>query len=106
MSSLHSLRLASLVEGASLLLLLLVAMPLKYGLGLAIAVRVAGAIHGLLCLVLLSVASRAYFERAVPTRSLLRVLGLSLVPLGFLAAERLLRRDADRGHPAKRSTRP
>ncbi|WP_437964647.1 DUF3817 domain-containing protein [Sorangium sp. So ce260] len=100
MSSLHSLRLASLVEGASLLLLLLIAMPLKYGLGLSIAVRLAGTIHGLLFLVLLSVASRAYFERAVPMRSLLRVLGLSIVPLGFLAAERLLRRDADRGHPA------
>ncbi|WP_437878485.1 DUF3817 domain-containing protein [Sorangium sp. So ce513] len=98
MSSLHSLRLASLLEGASLLLLLVVAMPLKYGLGLAIAVRVAGTVHGLLFLVLLSVASRAYFERAVTTRSLLRVLGLSTVPLGFLAAERLLRREADREH--------
>ncbi|WP_155798618.1 DUF3817 domain-containing protein [Sorangium cellulosum] len=99
MSSLHSLRLASLVEGTSLLLLLLIAMPLKYGLGLTIAVRVAGTVHGLLFLVLLSVASRAYFERAASTRSLLRVLGLSLVPLGFLAAERLLRRDADRDPP-------
>ncbi|XXT24824.1 DUF3817 domain-containing protein [Sorangium sp. So ce429] len=98
MTSLRSLRLASLVEGASLLLLLMVAMPLKYGLGLAIAVRVAGTFHGLLFLVLLSVASRAYFERAVSPRSLLRVLGLSLVPLGFLAAERLLRRDADGEH--------
>ncbi|WP_437664624.1 DUF3817 domain-containing protein [Sorangium sp. So ce1182] len=95
MTSLRSLRLASLVEGASLLLLLLVAMPLKYGVGLAVAVRVAGTLHGLLFLVLLSVASRAYFERAVSPRSLLRVLALSLVPLGFLAAERLLRRDAD-----------
>ncbi|WP_438011042.1 DUF3817 domain-containing protein [Sorangium sp. So ce321] len=98
MTSLRSLRLASLVEGASLLLLLLVAMPLKYGLGLAVAVRVAGTIHGLLFLVLLSVASRAYFERAIPAPRLLRVLGLSLVPLGFLAAERLLRRDADGDH--------
>ncbi|KYF84191.1 hypothetical protein BE17_51660 [Sorangium cellulosum] len=95
MNALRSLRLASAVEGASLLLLLMVAMPLKYGLGLALAVRVAGTLHGLLFLVLLSAASRAYFERAVSARSLLRVLGLSLVPLGFLAAERLLRRDAD-----------
>ncbi|MGK3963511.1 DUF3817 domain-containing protein [Sorangium sp. So ce118] len=95
MTSLRALRLASLVEGASFLLLLMVAMPLKYGLGLAVAVRVAGTLHGLLFLVLLSVASRAYFERAAPGRRLLRVLGLSLVPLGFLAAERLLRRDAD-----------
>jgi integral membrane protein len=40
------LRWVALVEGISLLLLLFVAMPLKYGLGMKLAVRIAGARTG------------------------------------------------------------
>jgi integral membrane protein len=93
---LRSLRRMSALEGASLLALLGVAMPLKYALGLPVATRLAGTLHGLLFLVLLAAVARAHFERAAPPKTLLRVAGLSLVPFGFLAAERLLRRDEGR----------
>jgi integral membrane protein len=91
-TAVRALRLASLIEGASLLLLLCVAMPMKYALGIPLAVRVVGTAHGLLFLVLLRTAFRAGMERVVPTKTVLRVVGLSLLPFGCIAAERLLRR--------------
>lgn len=94
-----SLRRMSTLEGASLLALLGVAMPLKYALGLPAAVRLAGTLHGLLFLALLLAAARAHFEQAAPPKTLLRVVGLSIVPFGFLAADRLLRADAGREPP-------
>lgn len=51
------LRLLALIEGISYVLLLGVAMPLKYKFGMPIAVRIVGSAHGalfvLLCLLLL-----------------------------------------------------
>lgn len=44
------LRWAALFEGSSLLLLLFVAMPLKYYAGISEAVRIIGPIHGILFL--------------------------------------------------------
>lgn len=38
----------ALAEGSSFLLLLFVAMPMKYFMGMQLAVRVVGSIHGLL----------------------------------------------------------
>jgi integral membrane protein len=92
MSALRTLRLVSYLEGLSFLLLLFIAMPLSHGLGLHAAVRIAGALHGLLFLLLLSTLLRIRFENAWPPRNSIRVLALALVPLGFLGAERLLRR--------------
>ena len=43
---LKQLRIVSLIEGCSTLVLFFIAMPLKYGMGMAIAVTWAGRIHG------------------------------------------------------------
>ena len=72
------------VEGVSLLLLLGVAMPLKYAAGVPLAVRVAGTLHGVLFLALLTVAFRAWVEKAAAPSRIARTLGWSLVPFGFL----------------------
>ncbi len=50
MSQIRRFRMTALAEGSSFLLLLFVAMPMKYFMGLPLAVRVVGAIHGLLFL--------------------------------------------------------
>ena len=42
MSAQRTLRRAAIAEGVSLLALLLIAMPLKYALGLRVAVTIAG----------------------------------------------------------------
>ncbi len=87
-SSLRTLRLLCIIEGISLLLLLGVAMPLKYVADLPLAVRYVGIAHGLLwlalCVVLAAVAWRLRW-------SLGRSAGVfvsSLLPFGFLVMDR------------------
>jgi len=87
----RALRLLSWTEGLSLLGLLLIAMPLKYAFGLPLAVRIAGSIHGLLFLALLSVGAQVALERTLPKQRVLRVVGWSLLPFGFLLADRDLK---------------
>lgn len=91
MTPLLTLRWASRIEGVSLLLLLFVAVPLKHVFGIPLAVRIAGTVHGVLFVVLVSSAFRARVEDLLPTSRVARVLGWSLVPFGFVAAERALR---------------
>ncbi|WP_437609421.1 DUF3817 domain-containing protein [Sorangium sp. So ce834] len=91
MNERRTLRIASIVEGASLLILLLVAMPLKYALDYPVAVRIAGSVHGVLFLAMLSAAFRAALERALSSRAVLSVVALSVVPFGFVIADRILR---------------
>lgn len=86
------LRRTSLAEAVSYLLLLGVAMPLKYGWGMPFAVTVSGMVHGVLFLVLLWLLSRAYFEKGWPVRRLLLVVAASLVPVWPFLLDRRLRR--------------
>ncbi len=50
------------IEGYSYLLLLFVAMPLKYILGFAIAVKIAGMLHGVLFIIFLYLGVKAWIE--------------------------------------------
>jgi small multidrug resistance family-3 protein len=62
------LRLVGMVEAVSFLLLLGVAMPLKYFAGIAMAVRIAGWIHGLLFIAFGICLLVAHSERRWPLR--------------------------------------
>jgi len=78
---LSRLRITSLLEAVSYLLLLGVAMPLKYLADMAIAVQVVGMIHGVLFMILIWLIMRVRFETSWPS-SRLRLLAIaSLVPL-------------------------
>lgn len=84
-------RIVAFWEGISFLLLLFVAMPLKYGLGIDVAVRIVGLAHGVLFLgycVTLAFAGRHLGAR----RSLLAFV-ISFVPGGTFWLEARLRRD-------------
>lgn len=87
------LRLIAFIEGISFLLLLCVAMPLKYFAGLPEMVKAVGWIHGLLFVLYLI----AVVEVAVTWRwSLARVLGAlaaSVIPLGTFILDSHLRRE-------------
>ena len=50
MSEIRRFRMTALTEGSSFLLLLFVAMPMKYAMGMPRVVTVVGAIHGILFL--------------------------------------------------------
>lgn len=87
------LRLIALYEGISYLVLLLIAMPLKYFADLPMAVSIVGALHGLLfVLFLIAVAHVMIVHRW----SVLRGLGAliaSLVPFGTFVLDVQLKRD-------------
>ena len=60
MSPIRTFRMIALAEGTSFLILLCIAMPMKYMMGMPLAVRIVGSIHGLLFL--LYVARLAKFR--------------------------------------------
>jgi integral membrane protein len=84
-------RIVALWEGISYLLLLFVAMPLKYGLGIDTAVRVVGMAHGVLFIAYVVVLGLAAPRLGVGRAMLAFV--LSFVPCGTFWLEARFRRD-------------
>jgi len=84
-------RIVAFWEGISYLLLLFVAMPLKYGFGIDMAVRVVGMAHGVLFVAY--VATLAHAWRRLGTRRGLEAFVLSFVPFGTFWLETRLRQD-------------
>jgi integral membrane protein len=84
-------RIVAFWEGISYLLLLFVAMPLKYGFGLDVAVRIVGMAHGVLFLAY--VATLALAARRLGARRTLIAFVMSLGPGGTFWLEARLRRD-------------
>ena len=78
---LRTLRLLAILEGVSLLLILLVTMPLKYGLDVPGPNKVAGLGHGLLTVAYVSVLVYCWADRRWPARVLGWGLAASLVPV-------------------------
>lgn len=87
---LRRLRLLSLVEGTSTLLLFGIAMPLKYFAGMPLAVRIVGTLHGVLFVWLALMLLLAI--RRVPISKGLAAAGLfaAVVPFGPFVFDRRL----------------
>ena len=84
-------RIVAFWEGISYLILLFVAMPLKYGFGVDIAVRVVGLAHGVLFLAYC--ATLALAARRLGARLALIAFVIAFVPAGTFWLEGQLRRD-------------
>jgi integral membrane protein len=83
------------VEGLSFLVLLGVAMPLKYLAGIALATRVVGLIHGLAFLAYAVVSIDAFSTRQWSGRTFVLGLLASILPAGtFVFVRRLKRGEA------------
>jgi integral membrane protein len=93
MNELKQFRWVALLEGLSFVLLLFVAMPLKYWAGLPLAVRIVGSVHGLLFVAFLGALFRVALERDWPARRWGLALLSSLVPFGTFVFDRSLRRE-------------
>jgi integral membrane protein len=94
-TSLGRLRALGWMEGVSFLLLLGVAMPLKYFAGLPMAVRIVGTAHGILFLLYVWAAIQVYLERDWPFKRLAAVLVASVLPAGpFVVDAKILREEA------------
>lgn len=100
MTALRHLRLVALLEGSSFVVLLFIAMPLKYLAGLPLAVRIVGTVHGGLFLVFLAVLYRAGSARRWPHRRWLIAFISSVVPFGTFAFDRSLRREIAEATPS------
>ncbi len=90
---LRQLRLIAFIEGVSFLVLLFVAMPLKYLAGLPVAVRIVGSIHGVLFIAFVLILIRVSIARAWPFRRSLLAFVSSIVPFGTFVFDGSLRRE-------------
>lgn len=92
LSQLRRMRAVSLLEGSTLLLLLLVAVPLKHLAGVSAATHVMGPIHGFAFLaylwMLLQTVSGGGWSRSDTTRLVVA----ALIPFGAFVNERALAR--------------
>lgn len=85
------LRRTSLVEQVTYLLLLGIAMPLKYWYAEPMMVRVVGTVHGVLFLLLVWLLVKAHIDRGWPVRRLLLVFVASLLPIWPFLLDRRMR---------------
>ena len=97
MSALRLFVLVARFEGLSFLILLGVAMPLKYLAGEPSAVRVFGATHGVLFLAFVALLARVATEDDWPWRRSALAFIASLLPCGTFWFERRLAREGALG---------
>ncbi|MBD3789619.1 MAG: DUF3817 domain-containing protein [Campylobacterales bacterium] len=89
MSELKKFRLINKIEGYSFLILLFIAMPVKYMMGYPMATKITGMIHGLLFIAFVYQLLEA--KRAIPfsPKETLFFFILSLIPFGSFYTEKL-----------------
>jgi integral membrane protein len=92
-TSISRLRIVGLIEGISFLVLLGVAMPLKYFAGLPQAVTVVGWIHGLLFIAFCVALTQAHQEAKWTLKRTGGVLIAALLPFGPFVIDKRLREE-------------
>jgi len=80
------------IEGWSYLILLFIAMPLKYFAGIDQAVRIAGSIHGFLFVILFALAFMLYLKKKLNFLSSVLIMIASLIPFATFYSEKMLTR--------------
>ena len=89
-------RIIGLIEGVSFLLLMGVAMPLKYLADQPLAVKYTGWTHGLLFILLCLAILQAWLAGALSFRRSLLTFAAALVPFGPFLIDRHLAKDEQR----------
>jgi integral membrane protein len=96
------LRIVGFLEGLSFIMLLGIAMPLKYAAGRPEAVRVIGLIHGILFLLYLFVGIRAAVENRWSWKTTVVLILAALFPFGpFILDAKLLRAEFHRNEATR-----
>ena len=90
--SLRVLRIVSVIEGATLLLLFLVAMPLKYVADTPLAVSIVGPIHGAAFLIYTALVLQSFVSRLISVTEVARLMAVAFIPLGAWLVAAMLRR--------------
>ena len=91
-TALRNLRRIGFAEGLSFILLVFIAMPLKYMAGQPIYVRVVGMAHGVLFLAYVATIVQAHLDYGWPLKRSRLLFLASLLPFGpFVADKKILR---------------
>ena len=94
-TSIGRVRWVGWLEGVSWLVLLFVAVPLKYMAENPILVKVVGPIHGALFVALMLVVGIAWIDKSLKFKQALFVMVASVVPFGTFLLDRHLARARD-----------
>jgi len=81
-SNLKKFRLVALLEGISFILLLFIAMPMKYAFGYPMAVKIVGMIHGILFIIFCYLLLKAWSEAKWEFKESVIFFIASLIPFG------------------------
>lgn len=92
-TALGQFRIVSIAEGISYLVLLFIAMPLKYWADIPMAVRIVGSAHGFLFIVYMVALMRVWVAQEWKIWKVLLAFFLSLVPFGAFGFEVPLKRE-------------
>src|SRR5436190_22954975 len=92
-NSLSRFRIIGIAEGISFLVLLIIAMPLKYYAGLPMAVKYTGWIHGLLFVLFVVGLAQVSFDRKWPLLKIIVAFIASLIPFGTIILDMRLKKE-------------
>ncbi|MEA1953263.1 MAG: DUF3817 domain-containing protein [Campylobacterota bacterium] len=101
MSELKKFRLINKIEGYSFIILLFIAMPLKYSFGFPIATKIAGMTHGILFMGFVYQLLEAMKDVPFSKKESLIYFILSLVPFGSFYTEKLCKEKEPKVAPAQ-----
>ena len=90
---LRNFRYVAWLEGVSFVLLLFVAMPLKYLAGMPLAVRVVGLAHGVLFIAYVGLATALLARRQWTLARTGEALGMSILPFGTFVFDRSVKQE-------------
>lgn len=93
----HWFRKIAIAEGVSFLVLLLIAMPLKYMASLPIAVTIAGSLHGMLFISFMILAREVQTDYNKDFRWLGKAFLASIIPAGTFIMDRQWKKEEAQG---------
>jgi len=83
-------RIIGFIEGISYLVLLFIAMPLKYMMGMAIATKIVGMTHGILFIIFLILLMQAAQKHNFSSKDSIIFFVASLIPFGTFFTDKRL----------------
>ena len=87
-------RLISFIEGISFLILVFIAMPLKYFAGIPLAVKIVGMSHGILFILFIIALIMAYKKYSWNNSLTFKLFVYSIIPFGFILIEKTIMKDS------------
>lgn len=91
-AQLRRMRFASLLEGSTLMILIGIAVPLKYLEGLSVATSIVGPIHGMAFIFYFWMLIQTVSDEKWALNDVIRMIVAALIPFGTFVNERALAR--------------